>query len=65
MGWQVRGVYAVDERGGWGLGELGACAYIASGWEIAHEADSRRLTISLDMIVARAEGYTYAADVWD
>jgi hypothetical protein len=35
------------------------------GWEIAHEAVSRRPPISLDTIVARTEGYTYAASVWD
>jgi hypothetical protein len=29
------------------------------GWEIAHAAVSRRPPISLDTIVARAEGYTY------
>jgi hypothetical protein len=34
------------------------------GWEIAHEAVSRRPPISLYTIVARTEGYTYAAKVW-
>jgi hypothetical protein len=29
------------------------------GWEIAHEA------VSLDMVLARAEGYTHATKVWD
>jgi hypothetical protein len=35
------------------------------GWEITHAAVSRRPPISLDTIVARAEGYTYNAKVWD
>jgi hypothetical protein len=35
------------------------------GWEMAHEAVSRRPPIYLDTIVARSEGYTYAASVWD
>jgi hypothetical protein len=35
------------------------------GWEIAHEAVSRRPPISLDTIVARTRMYTYAATVWD
>ena len=35
------------------------------GWEIAHAAVSRRPPISLARIVARAEGYTHAANVWD
>jgi hypothetical protein len=35
------------------------------GWEIAHEAVSRRPPISLDTIVARTHMYTYAAKVWD
>jgi hypothetical protein len=35
------------------------------GWEIAHEAVSRRPPISLDTIVARTHMYTYAAQVWD
>jgi hypothetical protein len=35
------------------------------GWEIAHTAVSPRPPISLDMIVARTEGYTYdAKKVW-
>jgi hypothetical protein len=34
------------------------------GWEVAHEAVSRRPPISLCTIVARTEGYTYAAKVW-
>jgi hypothetical protein len=34
------------------------------GWEIAHEAVSRRPPISLDTIVARTHMYTYAANVW-
>jgi hypothetical protein len=33
------------------------------GWEIAHAAASRRPPISLYSIVARTEGYTYAAKV--
>jgi hypothetical protein len=33
--------------------------------EIAHEAVSRRPPISLHTIVARTEGYKYAATVWD
>jgi hypothetical protein len=37
-----------------------------SGWEMAYEAVSRRPPISLYYtIVARTEGYTYAAKVWD
>jgi hypothetical protein len=35
------------------------------GWEIAHAAVSRRPLIPLATIVARAEGYTYAVEVWD
>jgi hypothetical protein len=35
------------------------------GWEIAHEAVSRRPPISLDTVVARNEGYTQAAKVLD
>jgi hypothetical protein len=35
------------------------------GWEIAHAAVSRRPPISLARIIARTEGYTYAANVWD
>ena len=35
------------------------------GWEIALEAVSRRPPISLARIVARTEGYTYAAKFWD
>ena len=35
------------------------------GREIAHEAVSRRPPTSLDTIVARTEGYTYGASVWD
>jgi hypothetical protein len=35
------------------------------GWEIAHAAVSGRPSISLDAIVARTEGYTHAANVWD
>ena len=35
------------------------------GWEIAHEAVSRRPPISLDTIVARTEGCTYDANVCD
>ena len=35
------------------------------GWEIAHEAASRRLPISLDTIVSRTHMYTHAANVWD
>jgi hypothetical protein len=35
------------------------------GWEIAHAAVSRRPPISLYTVVARSEGYTYAANVWD
>jgi hypothetical protein len=35
------------------------------GWEMAHEAVSRRPPISLSRVVARTEGYTYAAQVWD
>jgi hypothetical protein len=34
------------------------------GWEIAHEAVSRRPPISLDTIVARTHMYTYSAKVW-
>jgi hypothetical protein len=33
--------------------------------EIAHEAVSRRPPIPLDTIVARTEGCTYDANVWD
>jgi hypothetical protein len=35
------------------------------GWEIAHEAVSRRPPISLYTIVARTHMYTYAAKVWN
>ena len=35
------------------------------GCEIAHAAVSRRPPISLYTIVARTDGYTYAAKVWD
>jgi hypothetical protein len=35
------------------------------GWEIAHAAVSRRPPISLYTIVARTEGYTCTAEVWD
>jgi hypothetical protein len=35
------------------------------GWEIAHAAVSRRPPIPLFAIVARTEGYTYVAKVWD
>jgi hypothetical protein len=35
------------------------------GWEIAHEAVSRRPPISLYTMVARTEGYTCDASVWD
>jgi hypothetical protein len=35
------------------------------GWEVAHAAVSRRPPIYLDTMVARNEGYTYAAKVWD
>jgi hypothetical protein len=35
------------------------------GWEIAHEAVSRRPPISLDTIVALTHMYTYAAKVWE
>jgi hypothetical protein len=35
------------------------------GWEIAHAVVSRRPPISLDTSVARNEGYTHAANVWD
>jgi hypothetical protein len=35
------------------------------GWEIAHEAVSRRPPISLSTIVARTRMYTHAAKVWD
>jgi hypothetical protein len=35
------------------------------GWEIAHAAVSRRPPISLYTMVARTEGYTYDARVWD
>jgi hypothetical protein len=34
------------------------------GWEIAHEAVSRRPPISLSRFVARTHMYTYAAKVW-
>jgi hypothetical protein len=34
------------------------------GWAIALAAFSRRPPIPLDTIVARTEGYTYAANVW-
>ena len=35
------------------------------GWEqFAHAAVSPRLPISLTRIIARTEGYTYAANVW-
>jgi hypothetical protein len=34
-------------------------------WAIAHETVSRRPPISLDTIVARTEGYTRGANVWD
>jgi hypothetical protein len=37
----------------------------AFGWEIAHEAVSRRPPISLDTIVARTHMYTCTAKVWD
>jgi hypothetical protein len=36
-----------------------------SGWEVAHAAVSRRPLISLDTMVARTEGFTHAANVWD
>jgi hypothetical protein len=35
------------------------------GWEIAHEAISRRPPISVDTIVARTEGYTHDVGIWD
>jgi hypothetical protein len=35
------------------------------GWEIAHEAVSRRPPSPLYTIVAHTEGYTYDAKVWD
>jgi hypothetical protein len=35
------------------------------GWEIAHAAGTRRPPISISTIVARTEGYTHAAKVWD
>ena len=35
------------------------------GWEIAHEAVSRRPPMSLSRIVARNHMYTYAGNVWD
>jgi hypothetical protein len=35
------------------------------GWGIAHAAVSRRPPISLDTIVPRTGGYTYAVGVWD
>ena len=35
------------------------------GWEVAHEAVSRRPPISLDVIVARTLMYTRDAKVWD
>jgi hypothetical protein len=35
------------------------------GWEIAHEAVSRRPPISLYTIAARPRMYTYAVGVWD
>jgi hypothetical protein len=35
------------------------------GWDIAHAAVSRRTSISFSRIVARTDGYTYAAKVWD
>jgi hypothetical protein len=35
------------------------------GWEIAHEAVSRRPPISLSRIVARTHMCTYTANVWD
>jgi hypothetical protein len=35
------------------------------GWEVAHDAVSRRPPISLDTTVARTHMYTYAANVWD
>jgi hypothetical protein len=35
------------------------------GWEIAHEAVSRRPRISLDTIVAHTHMYTHAMKVWD
>jgi hypothetical protein len=35
------------------------------GWESAHAAVSRRPPISLSRVVARAEGYTCDANVWD
>jgi hypothetical protein len=34
------------------------------GWEIAHAAITRRPPIPLYTIVARTEGYTYAAKFW-
>jgi hypothetical protein len=34
-------------------------------WEIAHAAVSRRPPISLNTTVARTEGYTTDAEVWD
>jgi hypothetical protein len=40
-------------------------AYSDGKGAIAHAAVSRRPPISLDTIVARAEGYTYAAKGWD
>jgi hypothetical protein len=35
------------------------------GWEIAHEAVSRRPPISLYTMVPRTGGYTYTVGVWD
>jgi hypothetical protein len=35
------------------------------GWEIAHEAVSRRPPVSLDRVVARTGGYAYDVGVWD
>jgi hypothetical protein len=35
------------------------------GWEIAHEAVSRRPLIPLDTMVPRTGGYAYDVGVWD
>jgi hypothetical protein len=39
--------------------------HFISGWEVAHAAGSPRPPIPLPTIVARTEGYTYDASVWD
>ena len=35
------------------------------GWEISHEAVTRRPPIPLDTMVPRIEGYAYDVGVWD